>query len=93
MGGIVPIQGVFYCTGSKKYSPFNCFREENPLNLPVAPYNRDYPYSDIDSVEEKKILCDFNNQVIHTSPEYQTNLKATTPTNRVITSMCSPESP
>lgn len=91
MGGIVPIQGVFYCTGSKKYSPFNCFREENPLNLPVAPYNRDYPYSDIDSVEEKKILCDFNNQVIHTSPEYQTNLKATTPTNRVITSMCSPE--
>lgn len=91
MGGIVPIQGVFYCTGSKKYSPFNCFREENPLNLPVAPYNQDYPYSDIDSVEEKKILCDFNNQVIHTSPEYQTNLKATTPTNRVITSMCSPE--
>lgn len=54
MGGIVPIQGVFYCTGSKKYSPFNCFREENPLNLPVAPYNRDYPYSDIDSVEEKR---------------------------------------
>ena len=91
MGGIVPIQGVFYCTGSKKYSPFNCFREENPLNLPVAPDHRDYPYSDIDSVEEKKILCDFNNQVIHTSPEYQTNLKATTPTNRVITSMCSPE--
>ena len=91
MGGIVPIQGVFYCTGSKKYSPFNCFREENPLILPGAGDHRDYPYSDIDSVEEKKILCDFNNQVIHTSPEYQTNLKATTPTNRVITSMCSPE--
>ena len=91
LGGIVPIQGVFYCTGSKKASPFNCFREENPLNQTVAPYNKDYPYRDIDAEVEKKILSDFNNQVIHTSPEYQTNLQTTTPTNRVITSMCSPE--
>lgn len=91
MGGIVPIQGVFYCTGSKKGSPFNCFREENPLNLDVAPYNRDFPYKDIDPEVEKQILSDFNNQVIHTSPEYQTNLQTTTPTNRVLTSMCSPD--
>ena len=91
MGGIVPIQGVFYCTGSKKGSPFNCFREENPLNLDVAPYNRDFPYKDIDPEVEKQILSDFNNQVIHTSPEYQTNLRTTTPTNRVLTSMCSPD--
>lgn len=64
MGGIVPIQGVFYCTGSKKGSPFNCFREENPLNLDVAPYNRDFPYKDIDPEVEKQILSDFNNQVM-----------------------------
>ena len=61
------------------------------MNYSVAPYNRDYLYADVDPEIEKKILSDFNNQVIHTSPEYQTNLRETTPTNRVITSMCSPE--
>lgn len=90
-GGIVPIQGAFYCTAAKKAAPFNCFREENPLNEDVAPYIKDYPYRSIDAEVEKKILKDFNNQVIHTSPEYQTNLNVNTPTNRIITSMCSPE--
>ena len=88
---ITPVQGVFYCTGAKKYTPFNCFREENPAKLPVAPYNRDFPYKPIDPDVEKKILTDFNVQVLHHAPEYQTNLKTTTPTNRVLTSMCSPE--
>ena len=91
LGGIVPIQGVFYCSGAKKKSPFNCFREDNPLNRDVAPYNADFPYTQIDVETEKKILSDFNNQVIHTTPEYQTNLNPFTPTNRVFTSMCSPE--
>ena len=91
LGGIVPVQGAFYCTGSKNKSPFNCFREENPLNQAIAPYNREYPYQDIDPVIERRILSDFNNQVIHTTPEYQTNLNTNTPTNRIITSMCSPE--
>lgn len=90
-GGIVPIQGAFYCTAAKKAAPFNCFREENPLNEDVAPYIKGYPYRAIDAEVEKKILKDFNNQVIHTSPEYQTNLNFNTPTNRIITSMCSPE--
>ena len=27
LGGIVPIQGAFYCTGTRSYSPFNCFTE------------------------------------------------------------------
>ena len=90
-GGIVPIQGAFYCTAAKKAAPFNCFREENPLNEDVAPYIKGYPYGAIDAEVEKKILKDFNNQVIHTSPEYQTNLNVNTPTNRIITSMCSPE--
>ena len=91
LGGIVPIQGAFYCTGARNSSPFNCFREENPGSLTVAPYNRDYPYLAIDKETEKKILSDYNCQVIHTSPEYQTNLGVNTPTNRILTSMCSPE--
>lgn len=90
-GGIVPIQGAFYCTAARTNAPFNCFREENPGNLEIAPFIRDYPYKDISSAIEKKILSDFNCQVIHTTPEYQTNLNVNTPTNRIITSMCSPE--
>lgn len=90
-GGIVPIQGVFYCTAARQRAPFNCFREENPTGQKIAPYNKIYPYKDIDPVVEKKILSDFNCQVIHHTPEYQTNLNTNTPTNRVITSMCSPE--
>lgn len=74
LGGIVPIQGAFYCTGAKKKSPFNCFREHNTLNQDVAPYNGNYQYGAINPEVEKKILCDFNNQVIHTTTEYQTNL-------------------
>ena len=91
LGGIVPIQGAFYCTGARAYSPFNCFREENPAGLKVAPFHRDYPYKGIDKSVEKQILSDYNCQVIHSSPEYQTNLDFNTPTNRVLTSMCSPE--
>lgn len=91
MGGIVPIQGAFYCTAARNAAPFNCFREENPSNNDIAPYNEDYPYREVDPITEKKILTDFNCQVIHHAPEYQTNLNINTPTNRIITSMCSPE--
>lgn len=90
-GGIVPIQGAFYCTAAKKSAPFNCFREENKGGESIAPYNAEYPYLDINKEVERKILSDFNCQVIHTSSEYKTNLNINTPTNRVITSMCSPE--
>lgn len=91
LGGIVPIQGAFYCTGARKSAPFNCFREENHTGNKIAPFNRDYPYREINPVIEKQILSDYNCQVIHTSPEYQTNLNFNTPTNRILTSMCSPE--
>ena len=91
LGGIVPIQGAFYCTGARSYSPFNCFREENLSSQKIAPFHRDYPYKEIDKTVEKQILSDYNCQVIHTSPEYQTNLGFNTPTNRILTSMCSPE--
>lgn len=91
LGGIVPIQGAFYCTGARSYAPFNCFREENLSGQKIAPFHRDYPYKEIDKMVEKQILSDYNCQVIHTSPEYQTNLGFNTPTNRTLTSMCSPE--
>ncbi|MBE5926065.1 MAG: type I restriction endonuclease subunit R [Lachnospiraceae bacterium] len=91
LGGIVPVQGAFYCTAAREFAPFNCFREENMGNEVVAPYIANFPYADIESDVERKILSDFNCQVIHHAPEYQTNLAINTPTNRILTSMCSPE--
>lgn len=90
-GSITPIQGVFYCTAARKEAKFSTFREESPGGSKVAPLNAHYSYGSIDPSVEKEILSDFNCQVIHTTPEYQTNLDVNTPTNRVITSMCSPE--
>lgn len=90
-GGIVPIEGAFYCTAARKSAPFNCFREENVGNKPIAPFINDFPYKDIDAEQERQILKDFNCQVIHTHVEYQSNLNVNTPTNRIITSMCSKE--
>ncbi len=49
-------------------------------------HTSNYPYRAIDAEVEKKILKDFNDQIIHTSPEYQTNLNVNTPTNPIITS-------
>ena len=89
--GITPIEGAFYCTGSRKKAFFNCFREDNFSNQPIPPFNNNYPYKQINQQIEKQILTDFNCQVIKQSPEYQTNLDIYTPTNRIITSMCSPE--
>lgn len=91
LGGIVPIQGAFYCTGARSFAPFNCFREDNISQQKVAPFHRDFIYKDVNPAEEKRILSDYNCQVIHSSPEYQTNLDVNTPTNRILTSMCSPE--
>ncbi len=91
LGGIVPIQGAFYCTGARTNSKFNCFREENPACNDIAPFHKDYNYKEIDTTVEKQILSDYNCQVIHSSPEYKTNLHFNTPTNRILTSMCSPE--
>lgn len=91
LGGIVPIEGAFYCTGARKKAFFNCFREDNFTAQPIPPFNANYPYKPIDQEVEKEILTDFNCQVIKQSPEYQTNLDTYTPTNRILTSMCSPE--
>ena len=52
-GGIVPIQGAFYCTAARKLSPFNCFREENPTNSHGA-YRSNRTGEDIDMLNDSK---------------------------------------
>lgn len=90
-GGITPIQGVFYCTGARGYAKFSTFREDNPAGSAEAPFHAQFPYAKVDDDVERQILDDYNVQVIRTTPEYATNLKENTPTNRVLTSMVSPE--
>lgn len=89
LDGTKPVQGAFYCTGARDKTIFNCFREENPQNDQIAPFINNYPYLSINKDLEKKILYDFNCQVIQSTPEYKINLDINTPTNRIITSMCS----
>ena len=91
LGGTKPVEGAFYCTVSRDKANLNCFREENPYNAAIAPYNKNYQYIPERPETEKKILTDFNCQVIRQAPEYQTNKGINTPTNRILTSMCSPE--
>lgn len=90
-GGVVPVEGVFYCTAARNEAKFNCFREENPARAAVAPFNKNFPYAPINSETEKRILLDFNVPVLRENPEYQTNLNINSATNRVLTSMVSPE--
>lgn len=92
-GGVVPVEGAFYCTGGRKNVPFNCFREQKKAHEDIAPYLAYYPYIADEYLEpsEKMILSSFNNEVIKHDPEYQTNKDKYTPTNRILTSMCSPE--
>lgn len=91
VGGIVPIQGSFYCTASKKKAFFNCFREDVKENDETTDYIKIYPYKEIDREMERRILIDFNNQIIRHTVEYKSNLSVNIPVNRIITSMCSKE--
>lgn len=91
IGGIVPIQGSFYCTASKKKAFFNCFREDVKENDETTDYIKNYPYKEIDREMERRILIDFNNQIIRHTEEYKSNLSVNIPVNRIITSMCSKE--
>ena len=81
----VPIQGAFYCCTAKEKAFFNVFREEDKR------YVLDYPYREITDEMENKVLKHRNCIVIKNLQEYQTNKSATTPTNRIITSMLSKE--
>lgn len=79
---IEPIQGAFYATASYGTAHFNRFREEEELDLSallVAP----------DEALEDAVLRDNNLAVIKHSPEFQTNKAPNSPTNRILTSLCS----
>lgn len=90
-GGITPIQGAFYCTAADKSAPFNCFREEKSERDAVAPFHAHFNYLPVSEELKQNILDDFNAQVIANTPEFATNLHFNTPTNRILTSMCSKE--
>lgn len=90
-GGITPIQGAFYCTAARDQAKFSTFREENSKGATVAPFIANYPYTELDGEVERQVLSDFNCQVIRTTSEYLTNKGFNTPTNRILTSMCSPQ--
>lgn len=76
---VVPIEGAFYATPSYDKTFFNCFREENQAIFSKI--------TDIDFNKENEILKDNNYASIKGSAEYSTNLNATTPTNRIMTSL------
>lgn len=59
MGGIVPIQGAFYCTASKKKAFFNCFREDIKSNEEMPEFLQSFPYKEIDKNIEKKNINRF----------------------------------
>lgn len=81
----VPLQGAFYGCRSEKRMAFNVFREENDW------FVRDFPYKPLSETTESFILKDNNHSTIKASPEYETNKQANTPTNSILTSLCSRE--
>jgi type I restriction enzyme R subunit len=77
---IEPIQGAFYASPSYSNANFNCFREEESLDLTnlLAPENDEL---------ENFVLKDNNLLSIKYSPEFITNKELHTPTNRILTSL------
>lgn len=81
---IEPIQGAFYSTTSYSTANFNCFREEESLDLTALLMPED---DDL----ENFVLKDNNLSAIKHSPEFITNKEPKTPTNRILTSLFCPE--
>ena len=81
----VPVQGAFYACIGKQKAFFNVFREEDEKFGPK------YPYREVSEDTEKLILKHRNCLSLKCHPEYATNCKVTTPTNRILTSLLSKE--
>lgn len=79
---IEPIQGAFYATASYGDAQFNRFREVEELDLAALLTTEDGEREDL-------VLKDNNLAVIKHSPEFLTNKDPRTPTNRILTSLCS----
>lgn len=81
----VPVQGAFYCCTAKEKAFYNVFREE------IKNFVEYYPYLPL-SYEIIKKICKHRNCIsLPHHPEFETNCKPFTPTNRIITSMLSKE--
>jgi len=79
-----PLQGAFYASPSYTEPALNYFREEEQLDLAQL-------LALVDSKTETSILADNNLQSIKNSPEFATNKLPDTPTNRLSTSLFSPD--
>ncbi|MEA1923656.1 MAG: type I restriction endonuclease [Pseudomonadota bacterium] len=79
-----PVQGAFYAGSSYRDPVFNCFREEEILNLTALLK----PLSDPIELE---VLKDNNLEVIRTNPEFISNKDPNRPTNRICTSLLNRE--
>lgn len=77
-----PIEGAFYASASYYKPIFNYFREEESLDL-------DKLLKEEDDELENFVLKDNNLAIIKHSPEFITNKKPSTPTNRICTSLFS----
>ena len=77
---IEPIQGAFYASTSYYNANFNCFREEEELDLLtlLAPEDNEL---------ENDVLKDTNLAAIKNTPEFKTNKNPNSPTNRLLTSL------
>lgn len=78
---VEPIQGAFYASSSYEKLFFNRFREEDASIHTAIP--------EIDSTAEDFILKDNNLVSIKSTNEYNMNLSAVSPTNRILTSLFS----
>ena len=80
---IVPLEGAFYAASDYHKLFFNRFREEDDEIFERL--------ACIDETVEKEILCDTNYLSIRATAEYETNKNPLTPTNKILTSLLSPE--
>ena len=81
----VPVQGAFYATISRDKICFNVFREAHPS------YYETLHLPDISPEREQEILSRLGASVLCSLPEYTTNKCATTPTNRILSSLLARE--
>lgn len=81
---IEPIQGAFYASSNYGKMFFSKFREQRAEEL-------EKKLKDIDLEVEQHILQDNNLVSIKGTPEYISSIKKDSPTNRIVTSLYSPE--
>ena len=77
----VPVQGAFYASMSKDKIFFNVFREKHQS------YYEALPLKDMSTEREEEILKRLGKSVLIHLPEYKSNKKPTTPTNRILSSL------